>query len=80
LRAIGHVSDLSTHDASQVEYERTLRKTATKGVVTLFNAIRASQTKAQEAQSQSTNLSRNQREEKVKEMSKEGFLTLLKTS
>ena len=79
LRSIGHVEDLSTHDAKEIEYERSLKKTAQRGVIKLFNAIRASQVKAEQALSQTQGSSRADREEKVKEMSREGFLNLIKS-
>ena len=79
LREIGHVEDLSTHDAKALEYERIMKKTAQRGVVKLFNAIRASQLKVQEAISTTKGVSRGEREQKIKEMSKEGFLNLIKS-
>jgi mitochondrial fusion and transport protein UGO1 len=56
-----------------------MRKTAQRGVIKLFNAVRASQIKAEEALSQAKGISRGEREEKVKEMSREGFLNLIKS-
>jgi len=54
-----------------------MRKTAQRGVVKLFNAIRASQIKMEEAtQIQG---SRGEREQRLQEMSKEGFLNLIKS-
>ena len=55
-----------------------MKKTAQRGVVKLFNAIRASQVKAEEAMGTAIG-SRSEKEEKVKEMSKEGFLNLIKS-
>jgi fusion and transport protein UGO1 len=78
LRELGHIEDLSTRNAKDLEYERSLKKTAQRGVVKLFNAVRASQIKAEEALSQGKGISRTEREEKVKEMSREGFLNLIK--
>lgn len=78
LRSIGHIEDLTTHDARALEYERSMKKTAQRGVVKLFNAIRASQVKAEEAMGTAIG-SRSEKEEKVKEMSKEGFLNLIKS-
>jgi Rrp15p len=66
-------------DAKDLECERTMRKTAQRGVIKLFNAIRASQVQAEEALSQARGLVRGEREQKVKEMSREGFLNLLKS-
>jgi fusion and transport protein UGO1 len=56
-----------------------MRKTAQRGVINIFNAVRASQIKAEEALSQTKGISRGEREEKVKEMSREGFLNLIKS-
>ena len=78
LRELGHVEDLSTHDGKTLEYERVMKKTAQRGVITLFNAIRASQIKAEQAMTEA-GASRSEREEKIKEMSKEGFLNLIKS-
>ena len=79
LRSIGHVEDLSTRDAKDIEYERSMKKTAQRGVIKLFNAIRASQIKAEQALSQVKGVSRGEKEEKIKEMSREGFLNLIKS-
>jgi Rrp15p len=73
------VDDLSTHDSKDLEYERSMKKTAQRGVVKLFNAVRASQIKAEQALSQVKGASRGEREEKIKEMSREGFLNLIKS-
>jgi mitochondrial fusion and transport protein UGO1 len=70
---------LSTHDGKEIEYERIMKKTAQRGVVKIFNAIRASQIKAEQAILQAKGISRSEREEKIKEMSKEGFLNLIKS-
>jgi Rrp15p len=56
-----------------------MKKTATRGVVKLFNAIRASQITAQVVLSEASTLPRSSREEKIKEMSREGFLNLIKS-
>jgi mitochondrial fusion and transport protein UGO1 len=55
-----------------------MKKTAQRGVVKLFNAIRASQIKTEQALAQVKDGPRSQREERVKEMSREGFLNLIK--
>jgi Rrp15p len=70
---------LSTHDGKEIEYERMMKKTAQRGVVKIFNAIRASQIKAEQAVLQAKGISRSEKEEKIKEMSKEGFLNLIKS-
>lgn len=56
-----------------------MKKTAQRGVVKLFNAIRVSQIKAEQALSQVKGVSRGEKEEKIKEMSREGFLNLIKS-
>lgn len=57
------------------EQEMKLRKTAQRGVVKLFNAVRAAQIKGEEAARQGGAAGR--RKERVAEMSKEGFLELV---
>lgn len=62
------------------EEERRLRKTAQRGVVKLFNAVRAAQVKAEEAGREARKkgvVGVGRREEKVSEMSKQGFLELI---
>jgi fusion and transport protein UGO1 len=56
-----------------------MRKTAQRGVVRLFNAVRASQIKGEQALLEAKGAPRAEREEKVKEMSREGFLNLIKS-
>lgn len=63
-----------------LETERRLKKTAQRGVVKLFNAVRAAQVKAQEAEraaKQEGIVGVKRREEKVTEMSRKGFLDLI---
>ena len=57
------------------EHERRLRKTAQRGVVKLFNAVRAAQVKAEEARAKGG--TRGRKEERVGEMSKKGFLEMV---
>ncbi|KAK0652352.1 hypothetical protein B0T16DRAFT_387631 [Cercophora newfieldiana] len=60
--------------------ERRLRKVAQRGVVKLFNAVRAAQVKAVEAQrvvKKEGLVGVKRKEEKVTEMSKKGFLDLI---
>lgn len=60
--------------------EAKLRKVAQRGVVKMFNAVRAAQVKSVEADratKQAGLLGMGRREEKVNEMSKKGFLDLL---
>lgn len=74
----GGVSQRSV--AETMEIEKRLRKTAQKGVVKLFNAVRAAQLKgelaAREARAQGV-IGQGRREEKINEMSKKGFLDLI---
>jgi hypothetical protein len=70
--------------AEQVrERERRLRRVAQRGVVRLFNAVRAAQVKAAEAERATRAegvLGMERRKEKVTEMTKQGFLELLASS
>ncbi|KAI9880898.1 MAG: hypothetical protein M1830_009966 [Pleopsidium flavum] len=62
------------------EQEQRLRKTAQRGVVKLFNAVRAAQVKAEEAVREARKqgvVGAGRREEKATEMSKQGFLELI---
>ena len=59
-----------------MEEEKRLRKTAQRGVVKLFNAVRQAQVRGEEA-ARNTKGSRGRKEEKVGEMSKKGFLELV---
>jgi len=63
-----------------MELEKRLRKTAQRGVVKLFNAVRAAQVKGEEAAREARAkglVGQGRREEKVNEMSKKGFLDLI---
>jgi hypothetical protein len=63
-----------------MELEKRLRKTAQRGVVKLFNAVRAAQVKGEEATREAKLkgiVGQGRREEKVNEMSKKGFLELI---
>lgn len=63
-----------------LEKERMLKGVARSGVARLFNAVRAAQMKAEEAGREvrkSGVVGMKQREEKVNEMSKQGFLELI---
>lgn len=60
--------------------ERRLRKVAQRGVVKLFNAVRAAQVKAAEAEREARRegiVGVKRKEEKVTEMSRKGFLDLI---
>ncbi|KAK3679676.1 pre-60S ribosomal particles component [Recurvomyces mirabilis] len=63
-----------------LEEEKKLKKTAQRGVVKLFNAVRAAQVKGEVAMKQARAegvVGMRQREERVSEMSKQGFLDLI---
>ncbi|KAM3087524.1 pre-60S ribosomal particles component [Clarireedia jacksonii] len=63
-----------------MELEKRLRKTAQRGVVKLFNAVRAAQIKGEEAAREARQkgvVGQGRREEKINEMSKKGFLELI---
>ena len=63
-----------------MELEKRLRKTAQRGVVKLFNAVRAAQIKGEEVARNARNMGlvgQGRREEKITEMSKKGFLELI---
>lgn len=86
LREKGRVKDvLGLHDttistAEVTAKEKELRRTAQKGVIKLFNAVRAAQVKGELAEQQAKDQSlvgMAKREEKVKEMSKQGFLDMI---
>lgn len=72
----GEGKGMSGMNAAEIaEQEKVLRKTAQRGVVKLFNAVRAAQVKAEEARSKGG--PRGQVEERVDEMSKKGFLDMV---
>ena len=63
-----------------METERRLRKVAQRGVVKLFNAVRAAQVAAVDAEKGTRKagvIGMNRREEKVNELTKKGFLDLI---
>lgn len=63
-----------------MEQERRLKKTAQRGVVKLFNAVRMAQVRGEEARKEVVGkgiVGAKRREEKVGEMSKKGFLELV---
>jgi hypothetical protein len=63
-----------------MELEKRLRKTAQRGVVKLFNAVRAAQIKGEDAARDARVkglVGQGRREERVNEMSKKGFLDLI---
>jgi hypothetical protein len=80
----GRVRDvlgLSTGEAGETaEEEKRLRKMAQRGVVKLFNAVRAAQIRGEEAareERKKGTVGIANREEKVNEMTKQGFLDLI---
>lgn len=84
----GRVKDvlgLNTPEVSTAEIqetERRLQKTAQRGVVKLFNAVRAAQVQGETARSEAKKegvVGISQREERVSEMTKKGFLDLIAT-
>ncbi|OQO15341.1 hypothetical protein B0A48_00724 [Cryoendolithus antarcticus] len=63
-----------------MEEEKRLKKIAQRGAVKLFNAVRAAQVKAEGAMTQARQegvVGMGKREERVNEMSKQGFLDLI---
>jgi Rrp15p len=72
--------EIASSAAETMEIEKRLRKTAQRGVVKLFNAVRAAQIKGEEAAREARKkglVGYGRREEKVNEMSKKGFLELI---
>ncbi|RKF84066.1 putative ribosomal rna-processing protein 15 [Golovinomyces cichoracearum] len=63
-----------------LENERRMRKTAQRGVIKLFNAVRAAQIKGEEAAREARSkgiVGQQSKEEKINNMSKKGFLELI---
>ena len=74
------LNDTNTSTAEVTAKEKELRRTAQKGVIKLFNAVRAAQVKGEVAEQQAKDqnmVGMSKREEKVKEMSKQGFLDMI---
>ncbi|KAI1848585.1 hypothetical protein JX266_005444 [Neoarthrinium moseri] len=72
--------ELEASTADILETERRLRKVAQRGVVKLFNAVRAAQVRGADAEVQARRdgfVGVKGREEKVSEMSRKGFLDLI---
>ncbi|KAF1363456.1 Rrp15p-domain-containing protein [Lizonia empirigonia] len=72
--------DAATSTAAVTAKEKELRRTAQKGVIRLFNAVRAAQVKGEAAQQMAREqgvVGLAKREERVKEMSKQGFLDMI---
>ena len=71
-------TDISTEQI--MEQEKRLKKTAQRGVVKLFNAVRAAQVRGEEEMRRARKegvVGMAKREERVSEMSKKGFLELI---
>ncbi|KAI1348367.1 Rrp15p-domain-containing protein [Xylaria sp. FL0043] len=83
----GRVKDVLTGDNNDetstgeiMQTERRLRKTAHRGVIMLFRAVREAQERAMEADKDARKegiIGSKQRQEKVNEMSRQGFLDLI---
>ncbi|KAI1272228.1 Rrp15p-domain-containing protein [Xylaria sp. FL0933] len=83
----GRVKDVLTGDNNDetstgeiMQTERRLRKTAHRGVIMLFRAVREAQERAMEADKDTRKegiIGSQQRQEKVNEMSRQGFLDLI---
>lgn len=81
----GHVTDTLGVNAGEAgetaELEKRLRKVAQRGVVKLFNAVRAAQVRgeelAREERRSRTTIGMGEREKHVNEISKQGFLDLI---
>jgi fusion and transport protein UGO1 len=74
------LNDSSISTAETTAQEKALRRTAQKGVIKLFNAVRAAQVKGEQAEKEARSqnvVGLAKREEKVKEMSKQGFLDMI---
>lgn len=74
------LDDPEVSTAAQIAKEKALRRTAQKGVIKLFNAVRAAQVKAEQAEKEAREkglVGMSKREERVKEMSKQGFLEMI---
>ncbi|KAL5117358.1 pre-60S ribosomal particles component [Pleosporales sp. CAS-2024a] len=74
------LEDTSISTAEATAAEKALRRTAQKGVIKLFNAVRAAQVKGELAEKEAKAnhvVGLDKREEKVKEMSKQGFLDMI---
>ncbi|TQS31464.1 hypothetical protein Golomagni_08253, partial [Golovinomyces magnicellulatus] len=70
--------EITTSDI--IALEAKLRKTAQRGVVKMFNAVRAAQVQSAEAEKKTRKdgvLGMGRRDEKVNEMTKKGFLDLI---
>jgi fusion and transport protein UGO1 len=74
------LNDVDVSTADTTVHEKGLRRTAQKGVIKLFNAVRAAQVKGEQAEKEAKAgnvVGLDKREDKVKEMSKQGFLDMI---
>lgn len=74
------LNDPNITTATTSAKEKDLRRTAQKGVIKLFNAVRAAQVKGEQAEREAKeggHVGMGTREEMVKEMSKQGFLDMI---
>lgn len=74
------LEDENVATGAVMEDEKRLKKTAQRGVVKLFNAVRAAQVKAETAMKAAKEdgvVGLGKREERMNEMSKQGFLDLI---
>ncbi|KAF2844710.1 Rrp15p-domain-containing protein [Plenodomus tracheiphilus IPT5] len=74
------LNDPNISTATTSAKEKDLRRTAQKGVIKLFNAVRAAQVKGEQAEREAKeggHVGMGTREEMVKEMSKQGFLDMI---
>jgi fusion and transport protein UGO1 len=80
VKVVVGLNDPSVSTAAITAKEKELRRTAQKGVIKLFNAVRAAQVKGEQAEKEAKAqnvVGLDKREEKVKEMSKQGFLDMI---
>lgn len=80
VKDVAGLNDTSVSTAETTAAEKALRRTAQKGVIKLFNAVRAAQVKGEQAEKEAKAhnvVGLDKREEKVKEMSKQGFLDMI---
>lgn len=74
------LGDEETSTQGIIEAEKKLKKTAQRGVIKLFNAVREAQKRGEDAKREALKegvVGMDRREEKVSEMSKKGFMELI---
>lgn len=80
VKDVSGLNDPNVSTADTTAKEKELRRTAQKGVIKLFNAVRAAQVKGEQAEKEAkaqNMVGLDKREDKVKEMSKQGFLDMI---